>query len=140
MIFVDMNVIHFYQPSFVFVKTNVFRPSQSIEEPTFACERQQIKTSASTDLSIGGQEVGMINKNFKGPGDVSDEDDEFLSVEDLLFAIERSWIAEGVDFHNDKGAVSGQMSPFSDDGTFCSSNTIVFFSYDCSSFDQCPPL
>lgn len=139
MIPVDMNTIHFYRPPLVIAKTNVFRPLQSIEELASACEHSKVKTIDSTDLSIEGRELDMMNENFKGPSNVPDEDDEFPSVEDLLAATEKSWLAEGVDYHNE-GAVSGQMSPPSNDESFRPGNTIVFLSYDCSLLNQCPPL
>lgn len=78
----------------------------------------------------------MINEDLKGLNNVSNVNDEFSSIENLLVAIEKSWLAKKVNFHNDEDAINDQIS-FSEDVTFCSNNTIVFFSYDCSLFDQC---
>lgn len=132
-----MNIIHFYRPSFVIVKTNVFRSLKFIEKSTSACEHNKVKTIDSTNLSIGGRELDMINENFKGLSNVPDERNEFSSIEDLLVATEKSWLAEGIFYYNNESAVSGQIFPFLDDESFCLNNTILFLSYDCGLFYQC---
>lgn len=137
MISVDMNIIHFYRLPFVIFKTNVFRFLKFIEQTAFACEHSKTKTIDLTDLLIGGREPDMINENFKSLKNVSNKNDEFLSIEKLLTAIEKSWFAEEDHYQNNENAINDQMFFFSNNETFRSNNTILFLSYDCSLLNQC---
>ena len=90
MTFVDINFVHFYQPSPNFGQPSPPKPSESIELPMSAYEHEGIDMINLTNLPVGARKLEMSNKNLRESTNVPKENDEFPSIEELLAVIKKT--------------------------------------------------
>lgn len=121
-----MSIVHFYLFSLIITKPNLSKRLKFIERPISASEHHGIETIDLTNLSLKAKKLEMSNKNLRKSSNLSEENDEFPFIEELLAASETTGLAERVGRHRNQNA--DDNSPFFSPNkeTFILDNTNLF--------------